>query len=94
MPYSQRELARLLDEVEKQGGEHLDEAHENVIHGKLTGDKARGYEATYCGESMLFDLPYCSFVDEKIQMIVVCGNDDMVGRWPRFSAANATGEDG
>lgn len=92
MFYSQQELVRLLDEVERQGGEHLDEAHENIIHGKLSGDKARGYEATYCGESMLFVLPYKSFVGEEQQSVTVCANDDLMGLWPRFRNADAPGK--
>lgn len=96
MHYSPDEFLRLMEEIDFQGGEHLDETHDNVFHTEFTGDHegVKGLEIEYCGESALFEIPYGP--QEKAQhngagVVKVCAVDDMVGRWPRFAEAEALG---
>lgn len=90
MQYRQDEFFRLLEAIELDGGTHLDEAHENVFHTKLTGDHVKGMEVAYCNESALFEIPY-EGEDGAVVSIKACAVDDRIGLWPRFAAAQAPG---
>lgn len=95
MYYSQDEFFRLLDEIESQGGEHLDKTHENVYHTDFTGDSdaVKGHEVVYCGESALFLVPYAPMnaAPGVMHSVEVCAVDDCMGLWPRFLDAEAPG---
>lgn len=95
MKYTQDEFFRLMEAIEEEGGEHLDETHDAMYHTKFTGDKMKGLEVHYCGLDVMFDVPYVGLdingQPMQVQPVKVCAVDDMVGRWPRFSHANAKG---
>ncbi len=97
MNYGRDEFFRLLDEVESQGGEHLDAVHERAYLTELCGGAIKNppdhrIAANNCGESALFEIPYEAPQAAVEGRIVVCAKDDAVGRWPRFADANAPGE--
>ena len=86
MKYSSDEFFRLVDEVSRQGGVHLDETHDRVFHTKLTGKEVAGAEVVYCGEAALFEVPY-----DEGDAVKVCAVCDRIGLWPRNAAARAFG---
>jgi hypothetical protein len=102
LKYDEEEFFRLMGEVQRQGGQHLDETHEHVYHPKYSGDKTtEGQKPSgvlkYCNSNALFDVPYLnpdrSVSPTASESIKVCAVDDCIGLWPRFAAANAPGRD-
>lgn len=93
MHYRRDEFFRLLDEIEFQGGSHLDETHDNVYHTEFVGEKIKGHEVEYCGENALFEVPYFAEGDnDTMRTVKVCAVDDRLGLWPRFAGASAPGQ--
>ena len=94
MKYTEDEFFRLMAEVQKQGGYHVDETHKDVYHKSFTGNlTTEGVPPDgtigYCNNNALFKVPYIGS-DKKI---TVCAVDDCMGLWPRFSDAQAPGSD-
>jgi hypothetical protein len=98
MNYSRQGFFRLMEEVEAQGGQHLDQDHAKVFYSEFAGGPTRDAQAgsvsnNNCGESCLFDVPYVPMGDGNTPMmgtVQVCAQDDMLGLWPRFAKARAT----
>lgn len=93
MQYSRRQFFALMEEIESQGGEYLDEIHEHQYIPELCGGKVPEELrlARNCNEPALFMVPYESSFAGAQSEVKVCAKDDMLGLWPRFAAANATG---
>lgn len=83
--YNLEEMIRLTEAIEAQDGELLPETcgPRSVTMRSSTG-RTETAPLAYCGNDVLFDIPYTSFVDESPRAITVCAVDDMVGAWPRF----------
>lgn len=96
MKYSRQEFFRLMEAIEEDGGEHLDKVHEHSNFTAFSGGPVQDVQLGYiknCGESALFSVPYISFLNNNdLRELEVCAKDDMMGLWPRFASANATGE--
>jgi hypothetical protein len=87
MDYEKDEFFALIEDVEDQGGEHLDELCKHRRY-EFTGDSIKPVVLPGCGNAALFRVPY-EAIDKKgkeagVQPIVVCAVDDDMGRWPRF----------
>lgn len=88
MKYTQEQFFRLLNEVEAQGGTYLDKVHEDSYYTELCGGPVTDVQMQHmanCRENSLFTVPYDGGELE------VCAKDDMIGLWPRFKVAKATG---
>ena len=89
--YTQAEFYRLIEEVESQGGEHVDAAHDIVVHDALDLS-GQPPAAQNCGEPALFDVPYEPMgYDGTLATIRMCAVDDRMGLMPRFMPPNAPG---
>lgn len=89
--YTQAEFFRLVEEVENQGGFHVDADHEVVVHDALD-IKGQPPATQNCGEAGLFDVPYEPMGDTgTLATVRLCAIDDRMGLMPRFAAANAPG---
>lgn len=89
--YTQSEFFRLVEEVERQGGTHVDANHDIVVHDalELAGQPPA---AQNCNEPALFDVPYEPMGDDGILATIrLCAIDDRIGLMPRFAAAKAPG---
>lgn len=80
MNYSQDEFFELMDQVEAQGGTHLDEMCKAKTY-EFTGDRIKPATLPGCGNVALFDVP---FLDNSSDGVTVCAVDDDMGKWPRF----------
>lgn len=96
MQYTREEFFRLMEQIEADGGDHLDKTHDPSVFTELVGgpvlDPKQGFVRN-CGENALFRVAYePSGHDGTLETLEVCAVDDMMGRWPRFVAARAAGE--
>lgn len=89
--YTQSEFFRLVEEVERQGGTHVDANHDIVVHDALA-ISGQPPATQNCNESALFDVPYEPMGNSgTLAMIRLCAIDDRIGLMPRFADANAPG---
>lgn len=89
--YTQAEFFRLVEEVERQGGAHVDANHDVVAHDdlNLTGQPPA---VQNCDQPALFDVPYEPMGhDGTLATIRLCAIDDRMGLMPRFASADAPG---
>jgi hypothetical protein len=91
--YSQEDFIKLIEEVEFQGGTHLDEDCEPVVVAlkkEHPRGKASRFKLARCGNPALFDIPYGlenPGPAGEMGIIKVCAVDDSIGLWPRFKHA-------
>lgn len=87
MNYSSDQFLRLMEEVEEQGGEHLDELC-TARRFEFCGDKIKPVTLPGCGNSSVFQIPYAATDkngrEKGMQDVKVCAVDDALGYWPRF----------
>lgn len=90
MNYNKDEFLDLMQQVEDQGGEHLDEmcvAHKY----NFTGKQSKPLTIAGCGNSSIFEVPYEPVGhDATLAKIKVCAVDDGMGWWPRFGGNRFT----
>ena len=80
----------LMEKIEDQGGVHLPDVCEGSTYAldmpsamTKAGHKSRRFTTTTCRQDARFLIPYIS-EDDSSQNVIVCANDDLVTRWPRF----------
>lgn len=89
MDYSQDEFFDFMEDVERQGGEHLDELCKSTTYSVFSGKhEVKPLTFPMCGNSSLFRVPYqaLSVAGDEIgtHPVVACAVDDDMGAWPRF----------
>jgi len=89
MNYTKDEFFELMDDVEAQGGTHLDDlcAHKTY---DFVGDKLKPVTLPGCGNNAIFNVP---FLDDETLSVTVCAVDDDMGKWPRFGGDRFARED-
>lgn len=81
MDYSGTDFAALVDEVEDQGGTHLDDLCEVIVHKipEKPGGKVRKIKGTGCQDATIFKLPYKAGIfagEPDSDQLVECGTMD------------------
>lgn len=86
MDYKQQEFFALIEEVEAQGGGHLDKQCKAKTY--KFGNNHKPLTLPSCGNSALFVVPYEALnkdgSEAGMHPLEVCAVDDDMGRWPRF----------
>lgn len=97
MNYSQQEFFALMEEVEFQGGEHVDTPHmPDTFRLKSSPDgPEKTQETCGCKHAALFNIPYGlpnSGGTAEMGTALACAVCDNMGQWPRFTHALGSAE--
>lgn len=102
MDYTYEEFERLIEEIERQGGEYLDRMHIPRVDQMVRRKRGSGpegevvdepeVEATGCQQIALFNVPYPRRVGGNDEVLEIgwhemCAGCDNLGDMPRFASA-------